>query len=370
MTDNQSSNPSSLQLSTPLGGVLLRAFLLLAALAILLEAGVRLPFAQDWLPRRSLGISLDHFELKWFLLEEYVQAHGGVDVIILGNSLVNTGIDPQVVADTFQEASGIPARVFNFGVEGMFVEPNAFTAQLLIEKYHPAVLVVVTEAREYGSGAGTDATQRYFASPWIQYQQGQWSPLGWLFDHSLALQRYLPYRNWVRSDFREQMRLYDKHLYNVHPNGYDPDLREQLVFDSPPDPSNPDNQDLYAMFQSYDPAPERLEALRQLFSLGQRTGTVIVVMEMPLHPSNYDYFGEGEADHAQFLAALAASAQEGRAPLLPTLPESKMPADGRADRAHLNWRGAPVLSAHLGNELAQVGAVLQALLQVAGQGGE
>ncbi len=74
---------------------------------------------------RSLGTYHGQFEIKWFELRDYVRSHGGVDVLLLGNSMVNTGIDPDVLATEYEVLTGERLRVFNFGVEGLTVAPNS-----------------------------------------------------------------------------------------------------------------------------------------------------------------------------------------------------------------------------------------------------
>ena len=82
-------------------------------------------------------------------MQDYVKQHGDVDIIILGSSLVNTGIDPDVVAQTYFEQTGVHPRIFNFGVEGLTIAPNSINARILTNKYHPALLIYVTGMRDY-----------------------------------------------------------------------------------------------------------------------------------------------------------------------------------------------------------------------------
>ena len=65
-----------------------------------LEIFARSSAAAKVFPLRSYGNYHAQFEIKWHKLEQYVQENGGVDVILLGSSMVNTGIDPAVFAET------------------------------------------------------------------------------------------------------------------------------------------------------------------------------------------------------------------------------------------------------------------------------
>ena len=84
-----------------LGYPLLRAIAFLLVFAALLEGIARTSFISNLFPYQSYGNWHYQFDLKWFRLRQYVANNGGVDVIILGNSLVNTGFDPDVVIQTY-----------------------------------------------------------------------------------------------------------------------------------------------------------------------------------------------------------------------------------------------------------------------------
>ncbi|HKJ26128.1 MAG TPA: hypothetical protein VJ965_00700, partial [Anaerolineales bacterium] len=91
-------NPKSLNLTPlPALGVLLRAVLIVVVVLLAAEGIARLvPH-----PPASLGSYHYQFEIKWFQLERYVQKHGGVDVILLGSSLVNSGLDPDAINESW-----------------------------------------------------------------------------------------------------------------------------------------------------------------------------------------------------------------------------------------------------------------------------
>ncbi len=190
-------------LSKPTPRVILYFLLFLVIIAMSCEFIGRTPWVERVFPYRSVGNYDYQFEIKWFRLEDYVKQNGGVDVIILGSSLVNTGIDPDVMAETFFEKTGFKLRMFNFGVEGLTVAPNSVTARILMERYHPALLIYVTEMREFVAGSGLAYETPFLTGPWLRYERGDFNITGWLIAHSAGLQHYLPYRNWMRADFLE-----------------------------------------------------------------------------------------------------------------------------------------------------------------------
>jgi hypothetical protein len=332
------------------------SFLIRTIIAILLTIGLvefaaRTSWAQKALTYRSFGNIHYPFEIKWFRLEEYVKQNGGVDVIILGSSLVNTGIDPVVMAQAYYEQTGKRLRIFNFGVEGLSIDPNYINAKILVDKYHPALLVYVTEMRDYITGVGLEYKHSFLLDPWIQYQQGRINVLGWLEGNSMALQYYLPYRNWMRADFPQTIHLYRYRSQNTSASGYEVENAMTANIDIPPDPANPDEKNNFETYGNYKLAPTRLQNLQSILSLGKNGGTKLLIVEMPVHPTFYVYVG-GEAVHKQFQLAISSTVLEEGGAFIPADSCSDIPLAGRANRWHLNKLGTPIFSTCLGNQIA------------------
>jgi hypothetical protein len=332
------------------------SFLIRTIIAIMLTVGLvefaaRTLWAQKTFTYRSVGNFDYQFEIKWFRLPEYVKQNGGVDVIILGSSLVNNGIDPDVMAQEYYEQTGISLRIFNFGLEGLSINPNSVMAKILVDQYHPALLIYVTEMRDYNAGVGLEKEQSFMADPWIQYKQGKINPTGWLIDHSLALQYFLPYKNWTRVDFPQTIHLFRYRSLKTSASGYEVENVIASNIDIPPDPNNPDEKINFETFGNYKIAPSRLQNLESILSLGKKGDTKVLIVEMPVHPTFYVYVG-GEAVHKQFQQALSSFVLKEGAYFIPAESCSDIPLAGRANRWHLNKLGAPIFSTCLGKQIA------------------
>jgi len=320
--------------------------------AAVLEGVARTPWVDQSLPYRSVGNHHYQFEIKWFRLEDYVKQNGGVDIIILGSSLVNTGIDPDIVSQTFYEQTGIHPRIFNFGVEGLTVAPNSALARLLVERSHPALLIYVTEMRDYIAGNGLEYETSFLNDPWFRYQRGDFTLLGWLVDHSVALQHYLPYRNWMRSDYSDTMALFIKRYQDTSASGYEPDSMVGANIDIPPNPNDPTEAQYFEAYGNYQIASSRLDNLRDILDLNQNQGTTVLVVEMPVHPTFYVYVG-GEAVHQEFQQTISSLVAANGGSFLPAETcLNVIPLSGRSNRWHLNYIGAPYFSGCLGDQLA------------------
>jgi hypothetical protein len=313
----------------------------------ILEALARSSAAERLLPLRSYGNYHTQFEIKWQKLEDFARANDGVDVILLGNSMVNTGIDPLILGKQVSSA-GQPLRIFNFGVEGLTGAPVADLATLLVDTYHPATLIYFTEMRDYLAGNGDDVSKNFLADEWLQYRLGQKNLTGWLVDHSYALQRLLPLRNWARADFPDMWLQNMRRFTNTHPDGYEPEIQKTDFAGELPDPNDPEAQKLFSLYGNYTIDPDRLSYLQQIIDLRVK-GTTVVVTEFPAYPGFYTYFG-GEQVHTDYLSRIADYAREQGGLFVAPVSPDLIPLAGRADDHHLNEVGAKLYSGLLGEQ--------------------
>ncbi len=348
-SDQFSTKPPRSFLGSCLLGVL--AFTLLFGT---LEAVFRLNLFPSFLPLRSIGSYHAQFEQKLFKLEDYVKKHGGVDVIILGNSMVNTGIDAARLGYHYQNLTGQKLRIFNFGVEGLTINPISDLAEILVKKFHPGTLIVFTEMRDYVAGNGVDVENTFLDNSWINYEMGQFSLSGVAAEHSLALQHLLSLRNWSRSDFFDSYQSSLVRFNAIAESGYERDMKtvSSEIITRVPDPKDAQDADLFAQFKNFELAPERITALERILSL-QTKGTQILVSEIPTYPTYYAYFGS-ENVRKQYLAELAEIISTSGSTFLPSINESLIPLEGRSDNHHLNLYGAPIYSYLLAGQLVDL----------------
>ena len=306
---------------------------------------------QSGLNVRSVGSYHSQFEIKWFKLQDYVRRNGGVDVLLIGNSMVNTGIDPKVLAREYEERTGQALRIFNFGVEGLTVAPNSDLVNVLVEEFNPGTILFVTEMRDYTALNGLEVEQQFLADEWLNAQvTGSDTPRTWLKDRSTALQKLLPLRNWSRSDFLDNFLMTIRRYGDTTALGYEADRNTGEDIPVPPDPNEPKEQENFALFSNYAMDAGRLADLEQILSIAD-TEHVIFVTELPIYPTYFVYFG-GEEVHAQTLATLESVVAQNGGVFLPPLAWELIPLEGRVDHHHLNFLGAPLYSELLAEQLA------------------
>lgn len=328
---------------------LILPLLILIIIFGIFEGLARTGIAERLLPLRSYGNYHTQFEIKWQKLEEYVRANGGVDVILLGNSMVNTGIDPAILENQ-HSSNGQPLRIFNFGIEGLTGAPVADLAALLVDTYHPNTLIYFTEMRDYLAGNGDNVAKSFLANDWLQYRLGEKNFAGWLEDHSYALQRLLPLRNWARADFPDTWLQNMRRFENTRPDGYEPEIQKSDFTGKMPDPNDAESQKLFALYGNFSIDSGRLLYLKQIIDLRAK-GTYVVVTEFPAYPGFYTYFG-GEQIHTDYLSQIADYTREQGGLFVAPVSPDLIPLSGRADDHHLNEVGAKLYSGLLGQQFS------------------
>jgi hypothetical protein len=322
--------------------------LLIPAAALLvcfaaLEVFARSAVSQKIFPLRSYGNYHAQFEIKWNKLEKFVKDNGGVDVILLGNSMVNTGIDPALFASEYANLTDTkPLRVFNFGVEGLTVSPNFKIATLLNDTYSPASIVFFTEMRDYVPGNGTEVETELFSDPWLSYLVSGKGVVGRVINQSAALQLTLPYRQWANPDFMDIFLRNTSRTLATSDAGYEPETRLRNDIDARPDPNNPDDAYFFSLYSDFSIDPTRLNNLYALLNLKSEK-TRVFVTEIPAFFTFYDYFG-GAGVHAKFVNDIQNYVVSAGGTFIQPVSGDEISLDGRADRLHLNSAGANIFS--------------------------
>jgi hypothetical protein len=351
-------NPShhkSLQLTRPWGRTALYVLVLIAVILLGIEGLFRLEPIQRRFQLKSQGNYHYLFETKWYQLGKYVEEHGGVDVIFLGSSLMNSGVVPEKFIQAYAEKTGEEGlRVFNFGIEGMTIEPNAVVAKILMESYEPKAIVFGTEIRDYYAKNGVEVAERFLSNDWVRYRNGDFNLKGWLAEHSAAFPYYLAYRNWLTWKFYDNFTTIMDRIDSMMPDGYEIENAVNQFHTEMPDADKPEDKAVMDFFADFEMAESRLDDLRTLMALGEERGVEVVIVEMPVSPTFFGYFERGEEEHEDFTAVVSEVVSEAGKAFVSAPPEDIFPVKGRSDRVHLNKYGASIFSRHLGEALGEL----------------
>ena len=158
-------------------------FLLITSL-VLIEAGIRAFNLLSLLPYPpNLGSGNIDFDLKVKYLDEYVEQNGAIECLIMGSSLVDYGVDPDIFYSHYAEITGEDLYCFNFGIGGSKANEMPFLMEFVITRYHPDTIIYATWPRDYlFLGDSLDK------SAWIDYQTGLRSARGWLVSNIKTIQ--------------------------------------------------------------------------------------------------------------------------------------------------------------------------------------
>lgn len=336
---------STLQLERPSSRVIALTALFLGVFVSAAEFIVRQPQVQANLPFPGLNGQHRQMERQWHRLEVLTRSGVNIDCIALGNSMVLNGFIPAVFDREFYEGSGERISCFNFGVDGMSPVSTSALAQILMETYHPRLLVFGTDARDFAVAQDSWENTVFTDMSWIQYRLGRFNVPGWLVDHS-----YLYRYRYVLADM---MRLsIQKGQYATSSQYGFESTDDVFPVNLPPNPNDPayQIQYYYSILDNYSVLPENQIALRQILAQQDET-TTIVAVEMPVTDSYFRFFDDPAADYDEFLDVLRTTTTEYHVQLLETTHLDLIPDDGWMDYSHLNNKGAVVFSEWLGQEI-------------------
>lgn len=319
------------------------------------EAVVRTELFQAPLTAPKMGSR--HYQLghKLALLNADVERKGAIDCIAVGSSMVDVGFDPDAFEEAYREVIGQDVRCFNFGIDASSAASATAVARILIEDYHPRLLIMGTDPRDYVLPLDDQDVVAVMDSAWIRYRLGDFSLDGWLTETSY-LHRY---RQHFSRLFRFQFEgtLWSETQLNlpILPNGHTPIRAVNLKVVSPPDPQDTSYEVTYysRIYSNYQMLDVNLAALEEIMEYNAKE-TQVIVVEMPVSDGLYYFFGNGEADYNRFVARVSELANLHSIPFWRTEPLDSIPDDGWSDYSHLNVTGAEIFSTWLGEQVGRL----------------
>jgi hypothetical protein len=162
----------------------------------------------------------------------------------------------------------------------------------------------------------------------------------------------------MRADYPQTLSSLIARSKTISSSGYEQENHQASNIDVPPNPANPEDAQNFLDYGNFQVAPSRLGSLQSILSLQESTGTKVLIVEMPVHPTFYVFVG-GDSVHKQFQDTISSIVTTNGSIYLPAEAcESSIPLVGRADRVHLNGTGAPFFSECLGDQLSTLAQAL------------
>jgi hypothetical protein len=333
----------TLHLSFPTGQTLLLAVLVAAAVVGGAELVLRQHSVRTHLPAPSVASSHMIFEIKLELLREAVEEDGPFDCLFLGSSIVNNGLDPAAFEAAYRAQTGQDIRCFNFGINGGGEDTPLAMAEILVEEYHPTLLVFGLSPR-LGHHPENDLI---IGLPWVRYRRGDFSLKGWLADRSMTYRYGLLVGNWLAVPQVSLEERLDTQRVLAENAGFNP---SDTVITLPLGKADLEKVETY----NY-----RLDGLWQkrldrMLGFHQPPGLQVVLVEVPVHPVVLAGRDAQRRDYEAFVAQASRIARERGVLFLPTTLLGLLPDDASwRDKGHLNSAGAAIFSRWVGEQVGR-----------------
>lgn len=336
--------------------------ILFALACVIGEMVARAPFVQAQIPYQAYGTNHTQLELQLNNLDKFVQANGAPDCFIFGSSQAFREVDTVAFAQAYEAAGGEPVTCYNFGVTGSQIWSTSILNKILIQKYHPRLVVIGTSFLDYTEGREFQIDERFKQNDWLEYQTGKFTLGGWLTEHShawraLTLLSYAAPFGMRYSEVLREARKWDGEIaasgYALSEKSTDPELPVEPGF----------VKNLQLEFGNFGISERNLSALEEIVAFSQEAGAQVFLVEMIYHPALLelkDPKGNPRADQEKILAfrnnintRLAGIALEHGIQFLKFDPSLPFPSTGWFDLYHLNRVGAEIFSHWLGAQAAQ-----------------
>jgi hypothetical protein len=355
-TKGSSPQFKTLQLHSPIGRTLPVVVMILALLVLTAEALIRPLTGRFGLTMPSLGLEHTQFEDQWFRVKAYARLHGSVDCIVLGDSSVMTNFSPGDFGAAYFETTGQSLDCINFGAGGLSAVGLETASRLLIQEYQPQFLLVGVEALNFTVPYEEQNHHNITDHHWTRYKLGQFSPLGWMYEH-IYLAQYgalLGQLITFTGNHALVVRLAAGDTVSYAGGYYAVYGSEFEDMSLPPDPNSDSHyvEHYYAAMGDFRMYPENLEAFDRLLALDSPKTRVIIV-EMPVPDSFYPFFGRGELDYRWFVNTVNAASSAAGVPFWRIEDPQWLPYTAWFNYNHLNADGAQLFSAWLGQKLGE-----------------
>ena len=295
-----------------------------------------------------------HYQLghKLALLNVLARVAGHVDCIMLGSSTVDNGFDPAAFETGYREMTGRDIHCFNFGIDASSATSTAALVRIIVEDYHPRLLILGTDPRDYAVAREDPDPAVVLDTPWVAYRQGEFSLEGWLLEISYLYRYRQHLGRLARFQFEGTLWSDTKVTHEILPNGFTPLSKVSTYINDPPNPGDDSFEVTYytRIYSSYQMLPENLESLESILDYNE-SGIQVIVVEMPVADGLYYFFGNRESDYNRFLTRVGDLTTLHDAPFWQTEPLDFIPDNSWVDYSHLNRAGADIFSTWLGQKV-------------------
>jgi hypothetical protein len=306
----------------------------------IIEVTVRIKPVKMLLPAPTIGkeIRFPEIDIKFDLLQDRL-IEAPIDCFLVGSSMVDAGIDPQILMTELHQSNN-GYRCFNFGLSGGLGSTSGVIARFVTQQYAPRLLVFGTSALDYYKAPANASGVSEI--PWLQYHLGHNSFEGFLVDSFMVYRYFLTDQKMRQQDYLNQYEMWQDWLDKY---GFRDWLNSEMAHQG--------MQEIYLTDFKFDST--EFSGLQEIVAL-KKKGVEVIVVEMPVHPKFAPYYMEGGVDayNELFIRPISQYLLEENIPFIQTQTDiSEIVAeDGWYNRNHLNSRGAKQFTAWLGKKIS------------------
>lgn len=315
---------------------------LIIGIALTIEITARLFFIPFSFP--SLGSDNFYFDHKIYALESQMRWNGNLDCLVLGSSVANSDLDPEIIANAYRDKTGKQIHCFNIGIPALTAENAIPIADAIIQRYQPKVILFILIPRDLMDHEFT--VEQLEHNPWVDYHRGQGSLESWLIVNSYSLRYFTTWQYWQILANREKM---NNETSPISSYGY-----SKITGQNQPYPRN------WLL--------ENDENLQNVWLKGETYANLDKLTSLKTHKTNfifieapaYSIINLNRADPAiqhyenDYIVNLQSYLDGQNIPFWRTLEIGKeIPEPGWFDWLHLNTHGSPILSQWVGEKLAE-----------------
>jgi hypothetical protein len=314
------------------------------------ELFFRIDSVQARLTGPRIGSRHHQFEIQLGRLEKLVREGESIDCIFLGNSMIWLGVNPLLVNQSFKNRTGREIHCFNFGVSALPASSAGQIAPMLIQDYHPRILIYGTFARDYAIPVEAEDAYVISDTPWLKYQNGQFNLKGWLYAHSSIFQYKGHVRDFLFINYPEDV-FASRNAPDYQAYGLDPKDDIRLDVRASPDFESAENRDPVKWLTHYEIRHENVAGLRRIVQQSNNDVQVIV-LELPFYKTALEFFSNGEQDYEIYIQQVSAITAFSQVSFWRLEDQPALSPENWWDYFHLNLQGANFFSTWLGNKLA------------------
>jgi len=319
---------------------MLRAIVLLVLFFVGGESLIRAGIALNIWREPLLGSVNAELDLKLLTLDT-ISKRESVDCIFLGSSQLDSAVNPTEFSNEYFRLTGKNLNCYNFSLGTLTAGPAGKISHLLINRYHPQLLVLGISARDFSRDFG-ELARPLISDPWVQNSLGNLNPSGWLLEHSFLFRFMTQVRTQFNPDYQA---FFARLLRELAPDGFLKLTGNDLTLDTP------------AFIPKFNLYTEDLSGLEETLALKDQVGQM-VFLEIPVHPEFLPKYVEGNAKlyFSKFREPVQKIIHFSSIPFIYTQEDiSTLVSDlGWNDVKHLNSSGAALFSRWLAGKIYEL----------------